>query len=132
MREHESLLCDSEQAMPNDLDAQGDLQEVLASLQKLITATSHPIVRACLESAYDDIMHLTAYGDEVKAKGSESVAAWLAVSSEPECIRPICEHLSMMSLNNWIFTCGVIIDYPFDAYSQGRTSISPTAGIESR
>jgi hypothetical protein len=75
MREHEPLPGDSEEAILDDRDAQGDLRKVLAALQKLIRKTGHPIVRACLESVYDDIMHLAAHGEEEQANDGEPAAA---------------------------------------------------------
>jgi hypothetical protein len=75
MREHEPLPGDCEEAILDDRDTQGDLREGLAALQKLITTTSHPIVRACLESAYDDIKHLAAYGEEEQANDGDPAAA---------------------------------------------------------
>ena len=34
-------------------------EEVLAALRNLITRVANPVVRACLEDASDDIIHLT-------------------------------------------------------------------------
>ena len=44
---------------------------VLAALQKLAEHSRHPVVRACLEQAYDDIVHLTSDGDPPRDNGDE-------------------------------------------------------------
>ncbi len=36
-----------------------DPDEVLAALRTLMARVTNPVVRACLEDAYDDITHLT-------------------------------------------------------------------------
>jgi len=40
-------------------------------LQKLAEHSRHPVVRACLEQAYDDIVHLTSDGDPPRDNGDE-------------------------------------------------------------
>ena len=39
-----------------------DVSAVLAALQRLTEHSRHPVVRACLEQAYDDIVHLISHG----------------------------------------------------------------------
>jgi hypothetical protein len=36
-----------------------EIKEVLATLRSLVARVSSPVVRACLEDAHDDILHLT-------------------------------------------------------------------------
>jgi hypothetical protein len=39
------------------------ISTVLAALQKLTEHCRHPVVRTCLEQAYEDIVHLASDGD---------------------------------------------------------------------
>jgi hypothetical protein len=72
-REH--LRSHSEDASDNDRVVPDDLQEVLAALQLLAEQTRHPVVRACLEQAHDDIVHLVSPGDEAQAGDADDPAA---------------------------------------------------------
>ena len=75
MSEHPHFPSDSEDVDRNDCVEQDDIREVLATLQRLAENTRHPVVRACLEQAYDDIIHLTAGGEEPQAEGGPAAAA---------------------------------------------------------
>ncbi len=68
---HEESL-DHEVAVDSETD---EVEEMLASLRLLIARSGCPVVRACLEEAHDDIIHLT--GSEAKPAGAadESDAA---------------------------------------------------------
>jgi hypothetical protein len=66
---HEEAL-DHEAAPNSEMD---EVEEVLASLRQLMARTGSPVVRACLEEAHDDIIHLT---------GSESKPAGVADESD--------------------------------------------------
>jgi hypothetical protein len=68
---HEEFL-DVEVALDGETN---EVEEVLASLRLLMARAGSPVVRACLEEAHDDIIHLT--GSEAKPTGSadESDAA---------------------------------------------------------
>jgi hypothetical protein len=72
MSEREYLGDHSEDAGDSDLAEPDDVREVLAALQRLAGRTTHPVVRACLEQAHDDILHLPACGDEVQADDGET------------------------------------------------------------
>ncbi len=74
MKEHTHLRIDSEDIIPNDSVEQNDITEVLAALQSLAEHTHHPVVRACLEQAYDDIVHLTTCGDESQVDDERAAA----------------------------------------------------------
>jgi hypothetical protein len=75
MGEREHPRSHSEDASDNDLVVADDLQEVLAALQLLAEQTRHPVVRASLEQAHDDIVHLTSPGDEARADDAGDPAA---------------------------------------------------------
>jgi hypothetical protein len=64
--EQEHIIDPSEDAGDSDLAEPDDVRGVLAALQRLAGRTPHPVVRACLEQAHDDIVHLTACGDEIQ------------------------------------------------------------------
>jgi hypothetical protein len=43
---------------------QGEVEMVLAALRELAQKVSSPVIRACLESAHDDIIHLVGRGED--------------------------------------------------------------------
>jgi hypothetical protein len=47
-------------------DDVAEIDEVLATLRNLVDRVSRPVVRACLEDAYNDIMHLTQEQDQAE------------------------------------------------------------------
>jgi hypothetical protein len=73
MSDHEQFNHDSEHAVPNDFVQQDDIRVMLAVLKELAGRTGHPVVRACLEQAHDDIVHLTSYGEE--SQGDDELTA---------------------------------------------------------
>lgn len=64
MSEGDPFRIPSDDAGDTDLVEPDDVQAVLAVLRQLAEQAHHPVVRACLEQAHEDIAHLTAYGDE--------------------------------------------------------------------
>lgn len=60
MSEYEPFGSRSETGDSDEVLEQDDIQDVVAALQRLAQNTGHPVVRACLEQARDDIIHLTA------------------------------------------------------------------------
>jgi hypothetical protein len=75
MSEYPHFHSDSEDAGRNDLVGQDDTRDVLVALQRLVEQTSHPVARACLEQAYEDILYLTAGGEELQDEDAKPVAA---------------------------------------------------------
>ncbi len=75
MSDHEHSSGHIEDAGESDRMEQDNILAVLAALQTLARRTGHPVVRACLEQAHDDIVHLTSPGDEPPVEDGESVAA---------------------------------------------------------
>lgn len=55
-----------------DCAGRDGISGVVAGLQKLAQHSRHPVVRAILEQAYDDIVHLTSDGDPLRANDDES------------------------------------------------------------
>jgi hypothetical protein len=47
-----------------------------SALQKLAQRSRHPMVHVCLEQAYDDIVHLTSYGDSRRDDDDDSSAEY--------------------------------------------------------
>jgi len=74
MSDYEHFVYDAEDTVPNDPWEGDEIPTVLAVLQKLAKHTHHPVIRACLEQAHDDILHLTTCGDEPKADDDELAA----------------------------------------------------------
>lgn len=74
MSEYEHFIPDAEDAVPDDFVERDDISAVLEVLRKLAKQTRHPVIRACLEQAQDDIVHLTTCGDELKADDDEPTA----------------------------------------------------------
>ncbi len=54
--------------------ATDEVVEILAGLRLLIAKTGSPVVRACLEEAHDDIIHLTG-SETVPDNASDEVDA---------------------------------------------------------
>ncbi len=75
MSDYEHFIYVAEDTVPNDPVEGDEIPTVLAALQKLAKHTQHPMIRACLEQAHDDILHLTTCGDELKADDDEPAAA---------------------------------------------------------
>lgn len=50
-----------------DVELLDETGQILHSLAQLIQTTSNPIVKVCLEEAYEDIAHLTYTGGESEA-----------------------------------------------------------------
>src|SRR5262249_31383983 len=46
-----------------EVNAPGEVNEVLAVLCDLLGRVRNPVVRACLEEAHDDILHLTGWDE---------------------------------------------------------------------
>jgi hypothetical protein len=49
----------------------GEVEEVLAVLGQLAQKVSSPMIRMCLETARDDIAHLTTTGEVVAAEADD-------------------------------------------------------------
>jgi hypothetical protein len=58
----------------DDFAERDDVLGVLSAPQSLSGQTSHTVVRACLEQAHDDILHLTACVDGPRADDGEANA----------------------------------------------------------
>ncbi len=58
------------------MSSEDEVEVVLAALRELQQKVSSPVIRACLESACDDITHLVGRGEgDEQAKTDESSAA---------------------------------------------------------
>jgi hypothetical protein len=73
MSDHDPFGVHSGHAGGDD-GAEHDVLSVLEALQTLAGQTSHPVVRACLEQARDDILHLTACVNSPQADDGEAAA----------------------------------------------------------
>ena len=74
MRKDGHFLHDSDDDLI-DYAEPDDIPAVLAELQKLAQRSRHPMVRVCLEQAYDDIAYLTTYSDQPRDDDRESTLA---------------------------------------------------------
>jgi hypothetical protein len=78
-KEDKSMSEDGHLTHPSDddrIDYAGvdGIPALLSALQKLAQRSRHPMVQVCLEQAYDDIVHLTSYGDARRDDDDDSSA----------------------------------------------------------
>jgi hypothetical protein len=63
------------------MSSEDEVEMVLAALRELQQKVSRPVIRSCLEAAYDDIVHLVGRGED-DDHGSDAGA------DEPPCSTP--------------------------------------------
>ena len=75
MSDRDCLCIHTEDAGYNEFAEPDDIAAVQSGLRSLAAKTCHPLVRACLEQAHDDIAHLTSCEDQSQADYGDIAAA---------------------------------------------------------
>ncbi len=75
MTDRDCLRIHAEDTGDNEFAEPDEIAELLSALRSLTRQTCHPVVRACLQQAHDDITHLTSCDDQPPPDDGDIAAA---------------------------------------------------------